>query len=196
MLTRAGTWFGLPRDGSKDDRRQRMIYRIYRRIASVTMTAGVLLFSGTAFSPAAAPGFAGAASATPLGVQGRFPRPLRGDHQALLPPSIRGSARRAARELRPNQSFTPRRGVGAGTSSQTKPEDTLQIPPAGAPAAEAISLPGPRAASYAASYCATPRGACKLAQRQIVGDKCWCVTRAGQYANGTVEHASIGYAGY
>jgi hypothetical protein len=169
---------------------------IYRRIASVAMTAGVLLFAGTAVSQAGGPGFAGAASAPPLGVQGGFRGPLRGDHQAMLPPSIRGSARRAVREPRPNQSFSPKPGAAVGTSSQTKPEDTLQIPPAGAPAAEAISLPGPAVASYAASYCATPRGACKLAERQIVADKCWCVTRAGQYVNGTVEHASIGYAAY
>jgi len=160
------------------------------------MTAGVLLFTGTAFAQARGPGFAGAASATPVGVQGRFRGPLRGDQQAVLAPSIRESARRAVREPRPNQSFSPRRGAAAGASSQTKPEDTLQIPPAGAPAAEAISLPGPTVASYAASYCATPRGACKLAERQIVGDKCWCVTRAGQYVNGMAAHPSIGYAGY
>jgi hypothetical protein len=165
---------------------------IYRRIASVAMTAGVLLFTGTAFSHAGGPGFAGVASAPP-GVQGPFRGPLRGDHHAMLPP-LRGAARRAVREPRPNQSFSPR--PAAGTSSQTKPEDTLQIPPAGAPAAEAIALPGPTVAAYAASYCATPRGACRLAERQIVGDKCWCVARVGQYVNGTVEHARVGYAGY
>jgi hypothetical protein len=115
---------------------------------------------------------------------------------ALLPPSIRGSARRAIRQLRPMAQSryyqSLKRPAAPGMSSQAKPEDTLQFPPAGAPAADAISS-GTTVASYAASYCATPRGACKLAQRQIVGDRCWCVARAGEYVNGTV--ASIGYAG-
>jgi hypothetical protein len=183
------TTAGTSRGSSKDDRRRHMIYR---RVATVAMIAGLLLFTAVPSLRAQGPGFAGGTSAPRSGVQGPFREPP----GALLPPSMRGSARRAIRQLRPMAQSryyqSLKRPAAPGMSSQAKPEDTLQFPPAGAPAADAISS-GTTVASYAAWYCATPRGACKLAQRQIVGDRCWCVARAGEYVNGTV--ASIGYAG-
>jgi hypothetical protein len=110
-----------------------------------------------------------------------------------LPPSAHGPACLAFRQLYPitqsryHQSYLPKLGAAPGRSRQTKPEDTFQLPPAAAPAAEAMSSSRLMVASYAASYCATPQRACNLPQHQMVGDRCWCVARAGKYVNGTAE---------
>jgi hypothetical protein len=162
----------------------------YRRSVIVAMTACVLLFAETPLGQARGPGFAGVAPAQHPGVQGG---PFAGGHQASLPPSNHAPARWAFPQLYPitqsryDRSFLPRLGAAPTRSSRTKPEDTFQFPPAAAPAAEAISSSPSMIASYAASYCVTPQGACNLAERQMVGDKCWCLARAGKYVNGTVE---------
>jgi len=160
------------------------------RTAIVATTAGVLLCAGTTFGQARAPGFAGIASAQHPGVRGG---PFAGDHQTPLPSLNHGPARLASPQLYPitqsryHHSYFPKLGAAPARSRQTKPEDTFAFPPAVAPAAEAISSSRSMVASYAASYCVTPLGACNLAGRQMLADKCWCVVRAGKYVNGTVE---------
>jgi hypothetical protein len=109
----------------------------------------------------------------------RFCRSPRCHYVTEFPPRARSTLSPALGRLHPG-SFSAKR-VG---SSQAKPEDTFQVPPAAAPATQAISA---GYTPYAASYCATPRGACNLAERRMVGDNCWCITPAGQYANGTAE---------
>jgi hypothetical protein len=167
----------------------------YHRTSLIAVAASLpLLCAGAPFAQARGPGMGGGftsvqhTGAQHAGVQEPFRGAVVGGQQAFS--SIHRSARttfgrlHSGAQLRYRQSFFPTRVA----SRQTKPEDTLQLPPAVVPAAQAISSSADyTAVSYAASYCATPRGACNLAERQTVGDKCWCVTAAGQDANGTAE---------
>jgi hypothetical protein len=61
--------------------------------------------------------------------------------------------------------------------------------PAGSSTSQDASSPAYAAASSAASYCATPRGNCHLADPQMVGDECRCVTPSGQYVDGIALYA-------
>jgi hypothetical protein len=148
------------------------------RTGLIVMTAGVLLFSGSAF-------------AQHFGFQGHFAGPP--------PPSMHGSAHLTFAPPYPRihsgyaRSFPLRRGSGTRRFGFRQ---AFPPAPAGAPANQALSssaYAGDQSASgyalalNAASYCATPRGACHLAERQIVGDKCWCVGPTGQYAGGMAQ---------
>jgi hypothetical protein len=162
----------------------------WHRIAVFAATAGAVLLAGTPLAQAQGPSFAGVASAPSAGVPGAVAA-LAAGHQA--PPSIGGPAHLAFGRLRPtaqsryHRIFSWRSSTARGAVRQAKPEDTLELPPAGAPAAEAISSSGSMVASYVMSYCATPRGVCNLVGRPTIGDKCWCVVGPGRYVNGTVE---------
>jgi hypothetical protein len=161
----------------------------WHRIAVFAATAGAVLLAGTPLVQAQGPRFAGVASAPSAGVPGAVAAPLVAGHQA--PPSIGGPAHSAFGRRSPTAQSRYHRlfpwQSARGAVRQAKPEDTLELPPAGAPAAEAISSSGSMVASYVVSYCATPRGVCNLVGRPTIGDKCWCVVGAGRYANGTVE---------
>jgi len=161
------------------------------RIAVFAATAGAVLLAGTPLAQAQGPRFAGVASAPSAGVPGAGAAPLAAGHQP--PPSIGGPAHLAFGRLRPTAQSRYHRlsswqsSTARGAVRQAKPEDTLELPPAGAPATEAISSSGSMVASDVVSYCATPRGVCNLVGRPTIGDKCWCVVGAGRYVNGTVE---------
>jgi hypothetical protein len=175
------------REGQGDNRRQDMAYH---RTSLIGIAASVLLFAGAPFAQAHGPGLGGFTSVQRAGVQEPFRGAVVEGQQPLPSRSIRGSADLAHRRLHPGTQLRYRQSLSSArvASSQTKPEDTFHLPPAGAPAAEAISSSaGYTVVSYTASYCATPRGACNLAGRQAVGDKCWCITPDGVTANGTAE---------
>jgi hypothetical protein len=175
------------------------------RSGLIAVTIGGFLLAGAPLAQAHGPGFGGASSAH-AGV------PSAGNHQAFSPQSLHGPANlvlgRPYTGAKPGyrQSFVLKHSStpfawsrqGATTYNNTwgkgsvgrnnRPEVAVpQQPPAAAPASMAMSSPGYALASYSASYCATPRGNCHLAERQIIGDRCWCVGPAGQHVNGTVR---------
>jgi hypothetical protein len=182
------------------------------RPAFVAVTAGILLFTGPPFARAHGPGFAGSAPAH-AGVQG----PSAGNHQAFSPQSMHyptglvlgrpyigvkpgyrqsfvlkhkstplGWGRRSATTY----NITGGKSSTGGKNNIGHPRSELTVPPpppAAAPASMAMSSPRYALTSSSASYCATPQGNCHLAERQIIGDRCWCVGPAGERINGTVR---------
>ena len=157
----------------------------WHRIAVFAATAGAVLLAGTPLAQAHGPGFAGVSSAPPTAVPGASAAPFVAGRQEA--PSIAGPTHLAFGRLHPTAQSRYHSSTARSAVPQAKPEDTLELPPAGAPAAEAISSSGSTVASYVASYCATPRGVCNLIGRPTIGDKCWCVVGSGRYVNGTVE---------
>ena len=166
------------------------------RLGFIAATAGALLFAGAPVARAHGPGFGGSSSGH---ASGTFQGPSTGNRQAFAPRSLHGPVNpvlgRPYTGAKPGYRqplvwrATTRYSNTAKTNSTrwTSEATVLQQPPAAAPASMAMSSPGYALASYSASYCATSRGNCHLAEPQTIGDHCWCVGSAGQHVNGTVR---------